>query len=169
MSGLFKSEFPPLLADGLQLMTVGALRKLCVTGLSPSDTREEIMHGLEALVKKLKVAKIRGELWTDGSFLTEKIDPDDVDFTLCVKWSFVKKCSPEQVAILEWLNMDEDEPDSPKKLHRCHTFLWIDYPKRHPLWLAGQRRKAYWLKQWGRSRTDEKKGIAVVKLPGSKK
>src|SRR5213595_360980 len=101
MSGLFKSEFPPLLADGLHPMTMRALRKLCVSGMSPSNEREEIMHGFEVLVKKLKAAKIRGEMWTDGSFLTKKTDPDDVDFTLRVQWSFVRKCSPEQIAILE--------------------------------------------------------------------
>ncbi len=35
------------------------------------------MAGLEAVIKRLVDTRIEGELWIDGSFLTEKIDPGD--------------------------------------------------------------------------------------------
>ncbi len=42
------------------------------------------MNGLEQTIEKLENSHVTGELWIDGSFVTKKIDPDDVDALLCV-------------------------------------------------------------------------------------
>jgi len=47
MNGLFKSEFPPLLADGLHRKTMTELRQLCLASFASSVTRGRIMQGLE--------------------------------------------------------------------------------------------------------------------------
>ena len=38
-----------------------------------------LMTCLESIIENLCKAGMSGELWVDGSFLTEKIDPDDID------------------------------------------------------------------------------------------
>ena len=78
-----KPEFPPLLDVGLHQMTMAELRGLCVDRFADrAISREPIMSGLEALLRKLKDGGIVGNLWVDGSFLTQKSDPGDVDLLL---------------------------------------------------------------------------------------
>jgi hypothetical protein len=35
------------------------------------------MDGLKQFVERLIAASVPGEVWADGSFLTQKIDPED--------------------------------------------------------------------------------------------
>jgi len=56
-------------------MTLDALRELCVTPFPLSNTRPAIMAGLEQLLQDLINYGISADVWIDGSFLTEKIDP----------------------------------------------------------------------------------------------
>jgi hypothetical protein len=161
MDGLFKSEYPPLLADGLHPMTMSALRELCLTKFPSSTTRLAIMQGLEDAVKKLGEVGVAGDLWVNGSFLTEKIDPEDVDLTLRVDVAFIDNLTPKQLAVINWFAT----PEEARMTHYCHGFVWVDYPASHALSAKGEALRAYWLKQFGRSRSNEQKGIAVVQLP----
>lgn len=72
---LGKVEYPPLLSAGFHEMTVEALRVLCVDSFPLSKTRADIMSGFEEVVRELRKAHVSGEIWTDGSFLTEKNRP----------------------------------------------------------------------------------------------
>jgi hypothetical protein len=42
------------------------------------------MDGLDTIVGKLIAARIVGDFWVNGSFLTQKIDPEDTDVVLHV-------------------------------------------------------------------------------------
>lgn len=42
------------------------------------------MNGLENVVQVLEQAGLAGDLWVDGSFMTEAIDPADSDVALWV-------------------------------------------------------------------------------------
>jgi hypothetical protein len=45
---------------------------------SSSAQREELMRGLEGAAENLRAAGVR-RIWVDGSFVTEKEEPNDVD------------------------------------------------------------------------------------------
>ena len=60
--------------EGLHALTVAHHRFVL------SRTRPEIMRNLWIVAASLCNWAISCELWIDGSFLTEKIDPKDVDF-----------------------------------------------------------------------------------------
>ncbi len=51
-----------------------------------------------------------------------------------------------------------------KKILGCDSYLFLEYPQGHPLYEEGQRLREYWLRQFGISRSDEPKGIAVVEV-----
>jgi hypothetical protein len=70
-----KPDFPPLLPEGLHPTTIAELRELCVAGFPLSNGRERIMAGLEAVVQRLEQEGIVGDLWVDGSFMTQAIEP----------------------------------------------------------------------------------------------
>lgn len=109
MLGTGKVEFPPLLSAGFHEMLLPALRQLCVDGFPLSTTRAGLMGGIEAICASLSTALIPASVWINGSFMTQKIDPNDVD--LAVKM------------------------------------------------------RAYWQRQFGFSRNDEFKGVAVIRTP----
>ena len=156
-----KPEFPPLLSLGWKKVTLDELRQLCVTAFPRSTRREGIMDCLEYVVSVLRDAGIRGKLWIDGSFLTDKDDPDDSDVILCMDGTFADNMTPEQQSVESWFG------DPAQHLHEwlmCHSFSIARWPEGHLNHEAGEWNYAYWLRQWGFTRSDIPKGIAVIEL-----
>ena len=79
-----KPDFPALLPPGLHTLTLPQLHELAVAPF-PSDTRrQELFDKLSTWIEAIHSAGVRGVLWLDGSFLTQKPRPEDID---CVLWS----------------------------------------------------------------------------------
>ncbi len=81
---VWKDDFPPLLPEGFHPMSLADLRLLCVNRFSSSITRPSIMDGLEKVVYELNKSGLHLEVWVDGSFTTEKLNPDDSDIAIRV-------------------------------------------------------------------------------------
>jgi len=118
------------------------------------------MTELEAVVRRLKREKIKGQVWVDGSFLTEKIDPVDSDIVLSIASTVYDNGSASQRATLQWLNSNLKRAFGTL----CDSFVHVRYKKGHPLYQSGVFMRAYWMRQWGFNRSDQMKGIAVIKL-----
>lgn len=162
-----KQEYPPLLEAGFHVKTLAELRALCVDPFKDrgSTTREEIMAGLEILVKRLISCGVVGEIWVDGSFVTDKIEPEDVDILLMVKGEFFDKANQEQLEAMKWVQANL------KASHRCDSHLWVSYDPSHPDYGVGKWWEWYWGKLFGFYRDDgpnsyEMKGMALLKVPG---
>ena len=118
------------------------------------------MRGLDEVVRKLNGCHgLRGNLWLDGSFLTEKIDPEDVDYLLCVA-SDLYENDPAVRAAVDWASA-EDRHFS----HYCDAYKWIEYTSGHPLFKNAVRERADWTQWYGTSRGGVPKGIVVISLP----
>ncbi len=128
-----------------------------------SRTREQIMRNLWIVAGQLQRWRIGGELWVDGSFLTEKIDPGDVDFVLVLPEGFVRGATPEQIAIIEWLCEDNKQPA--KRALLCDAYSLYRVPAGDPDYADFVALDAYWKKQFGTSRDGKRKGIISVALP----
>lgn len=158
MAGGNKAEFPPLLQEGFHAKTLPELRDLCVTKFPLSARRPAIMPALESMCMALSVALISGEVWVDGSFLTEKIEPDDVDVTVAIKHGVFD--TPQQQEVLFRIAKKRFVFPLP-----CDSFVHIEYPEDHAKHQFGQWMRAYWIRQFGFSRSCSMKGIAVIKVP----
>jgi hypothetical protein len=131
---------------------------MCVTAFPLSSTRGNIMRGLRIVIRRLIAARIVGELWINGSFLTEKIDPQDSDAVLAADSRIVDTGGTLlQVKTLDWLKSNL------KAKHLCDSYIFFNFPKGHPYEAVGEWARAYWLKQFGFSRSDQPKGIVVFK------
>ena len=119
------------------------------------------MTGIETVVGRLNIQNIQADLWVDGSFVTEKIDPVDTDIVLRVDVDFWDSANQEQRDAIEWFNTDL------KTDYHCDAYFYIEYPERHPQYWFGHYSYTYWLKQYGFSRADDMKGIVVVNLGAS--
>ena len=109
---------------------------------------------------------IEGELWVDGSFLTENIEPRDVDFALRVDMSFLERMTPLQIDFLNWLGNDDTQiRDQIKHDYLCDSYVFCELPQTHPGY-PGQDMRQYWLTQFGFDRSRNPKGIAVLSIPG---
>jgi hypothetical protein len=102
-----KEEFPPLLPQGFHSLTLQQLRNLCVDDFPDSKERAQILAGLEAVLERAWAVGIRCTVWLDGSFVTKKIDPDDVDFILLIDAVYYDHGTPKQADFIDWLINNE--------------------------------------------------------------
>jgi hypothetical protein len=128
MASSSKPEFPPLLPLGLHPMSVAEIRGMCVGAFPLSNTRDEIMRGLETLVGALAGVQVPTEVWVDGSFLTQKVNPEDVDVVLCMQGEAYDNGTQEQRNMVDVVRKVDLKPP----LH-CHSFVFFEYPESHPL------------------------------------
>lgn len=148
------------MVPGLHEITLDGLRQMCHLDFPLSKTRESILNGLVDFLVKLRAAAITsGEVWIDGSFLTRKIDPQDVDFVVCVDADVYDNGTVEQKAF-----MDSIANDDWKSPNFCDCYLSLAWPAGHALHNEGELNREYWKKQFGTSRNGDPKGMAVIRL-----
>lgn len=151
-------DFPCLFPLGFHRLTMANIEQVCVDQFSLSTTRPAICDGLNVLQTVLELADVSGELWVDGSFITEKINPKDVDIVLRVNGSLYDAGTKDQRNAIDWLI------DNQKLTLKCDSYVLFEYPAGHPLHDEGRWWYSYWHKQWGFSRDDDPKGIVVLAL-----
>jgi len=119
------------------------------------------MEGFGRVIQKLRLNSIEGEVWVDGSFVTEKINPADVDLILRCSADFFENGTQQQRRTVEWLKTDL------KSSHLCDAYCLIEWPEDHQNYWVGEYMHNYWMRQFGFSRGNAMKGIAVIALPRS--
>lgn len=154
-----KEEFPPLLEPGFHVITLAELRSRCVAAFPLSKTRPQIMDGFEKFVNLLRSEAIVCDLWVDGSFLTQKIDPEDVDIVLCVQSALYEDGTTSQQNLLDLVLVADLKPD-----YFCDAYLLWQYREDDELHARGEWLRAYWIRQFGFSRGVDMKGMALVQL-----
>ena len=120
--------------------------------------RFNLFGALNSLVRNLERLSIRCELWIDGSFLTEKIEPDDIDLSIMIEAEDFDRLDEEAKEFLEQIEYSDE-----KYLGCLDSFLCIVYPKGDP------RRKddppEDWARQWSLERNERYlKGFAVMRI-----
>jgi len=130
-----KPEFPPLFSAGFHTRTFAELHDLLVLELPNSKTRPALWKSLEWLVVELKARAIKCELWINGSFTTEKIDPDNVDFVATFDVDYLNGLDRNQQTFVMRL-VNQDFKAAPKKLH---SFIRFTAPIGYRLWLDNGR------------------------------
>ena len=128
-----------------------------------STVRANIMAGFEAIVDRAIQVGIYAEIWLDGSFLTRKIDPGDIDFIFLIDAVVHESGTPEQQEFIEWPISNEDDP---KKSFLCHTDVVLLYRAGSPWYPLTVGTLQHWEHNvYGYSvSTKEPKGIAVLML-----
>jgi hypothetical protein len=158
-------DYPALLAPGLHPKTWTELSALCVDGFPLSQSRPRILQGLRSLVEKLVAEGLELDLWADGSFLTLKDEPGDVDFVLRLDLQVASRLTGSQIALLQWLGTrDLAVRAQIKQDYGCDPYVFVDVPTSHPF-SGGVDLRQYWLTQFGADRSNNPKGIATLSIP----
>jgi len=154
------TDFEPLLAPGLHVFSLEDLRRFCVDLFPHSKTRHNIMSGLESVCVRVNSAGIQADIWVNGSFLTKKENPNDSDIVVKIDATIADNGTVIQKEILEWIKSDL------KQEFLCDSYLMPIFPVDDPNHVLNDYHIAYWLKQFGFSRGNNYKGIAVVQTTG---
>jgi hypothetical protein len=160
MAGVWKDDFLPLLPLGWHPMDVAAVRRLCVLRFPDSITRPGIMDGLEQVIARLNQSGLHLEVWIDGSFATQKLNPEDSDVAVKFSGEEFDAATNTQKLVLQWAG-----GDGPRNDHRCDCYPFPEYAVGHPLYENGQWRRAYWMTKFGHDRAEQPKGLVIVRLP----
>ncbi len=159
-----KEEFFPLLSIGIHSLTEAELKKICVDRFPDSENRPKIFAGLQQIIGKLKSSEVPGDLWIDGSFITEKPEPNDVDLLLVITRDRYEQRTVNADEAIYWFISDAVE-----ELY-CDTqtlvYEQIDDWKKAK---SKQEWREYWnycrwIGHFGFARNRTTKGIASIEL-----
>jgi hypothetical protein len=160
MSSQGDEEFPPLWPPGLHPSTLEELQDRCVDAFKLSKTRANLMASFRTLAEILASAGVKCTLWLNGSFVTEKIDPSDIDFVAVVDSRLYDAGTAEQKQILDGL-VDGELWKAP---FLCDTNVaYVDPPE----YAGSSDVLAYWRRRFGFSRLHQTpKGIVTFEIIG---
>ena len=147
-----KAEFASLLPPGLHALDIEELREACVAQFHLSVRRPALFVGFETFVNDLRLVVSKGQIWVDGSFLTEKTEPDDIDIALILDADEVNALGPSERGFLQ---MIAHRPTAKAKYH-CDAYIVNSSDHQ---WLS------YWRGWFGFFRDGKTaKGMAVVEI-----
>lgn len=116
-----------------------------------------IFAEFERLVAFLTSAKVCCELRTDGSFLTEKNDPDDIDLSFSAWADHLDTLDPNLRNFL-FRNLNGNKAYSPV----LDTYICVRFSRDDPRRAADKT--DYWAQKWGVGWDSYLKGYAAIKL-----
>lgn len=154
------AEFPPLLPPGRHGMRVDVLEQICVTGFPLSTRRPEIMKSLMEMLHELTKQEIQAEVWVDGSFLTQKMEPKDVDVLVTFGAQLLTSGSPGQLALIKRIEEQDFKTPLP-----CDSYILPIFPQADSNFGVSESMWGYWIKQFCFDRNSELKGLAVITTP----
>ena len=129
MAGKTKDEFPPLLGAGLHVMSAQDIKVLAVDDFPHSQRRGPLWQNLMELVDLIRTAGFTCKIWIDGSFLTKKIDPDDIDLVVDFRADEVDTANLAQQHFFHQLSKQQF-----RNTKNLHTYCMIDAPLGHNLY-----------------------------------
>lgn len=123
--GVFKYDHAPLLAPGRHYLGLSDIERLCVHQFEGNarSHREKLFYALEDFIQLLLVQKIRCDIFIDGSFLTAKKDPDDVDVIVSIEHEVFESLSEQQMQCIEKINY--------QPVPSVDSFAGTTYPREH--------------------------------------
>jgi hypothetical protein len=156
--GRTKYDYEPLLPPGRHVMTLWDVERKFVEPLDDRPARQRLYVSLEEMVQEFLRASIPCEFLIDGSFVTRKPRPEDVDVAVRVDWDVYDELTPDQIALVSRAN-------DPEFLPGLDTFSYVAYPRDHPNRGTAADDGETWAEQWGSEHSKRWiKGIAVIRL-----
>lgn len=148
-----------LLPTGLHRVTVDQVHSAFVAPFPTSANRQKLyeqwlLHR-EAIATLVPVQR----QWLNGSYVTAKVDPGDVDVVTFVDGAVLEALDPAPLALLESLVSGHDTRD----LWGIDSFLVATYAEDHPAYATSRRTEGAWRRTWTNVKgTDLTKGFLEV-------
>jgi hypothetical protein len=124
-----------------------SLTELLVRPFADSQHRESLLSPLLALLAEVSSVSIITEVWIDGSFVSDKEKPNDVDIVLW--YSAASSISPRELRVYRELK----DNNLMMSHYRCDVYLAKN---------GDDKLRRYWENWFGRDRTGQTKGIIRI-------
>jgi hypothetical protein len=146
-----KKEYSDLLGEGFHDIPLEDFEERFVHPFNDGKRRAQILRRFEQFVSEFDAQSIPYEAWVDGSFITEKDEPEDVDVVFLVREEELNGASREAQT---WIRTTFHGPhrNATKRRYLSDVFLVIR---------AEEENRGYWQRLFGTYRDDATpKGIA---------
>ena len=142
-----KPEYDPLLPAGFHDIELDNLDNLFVDNFVNNTRRSHLVSQLRIFLTELSKVKAKFEIWLDGSFLTIKDEPDDIDLLIVYDKNQINALSVDEKRIINSL------------FHRAATKI------RYDLDILvcqndNEKDRSFWRGWFGFTRNEVPKGIA---------
>lgn len=142
-----KPEFPPLFSPGFHTITIDDIKKICVSNFSKNHKRIELFDNFLKFLEILKEVNSKFEIWVDGSFTTEKEEPEDIDILIIYDKIHLETLTPYEINMINSLFN--------RSLSKIRFNLDVLLCEKNDL-----DQRSYWRGWFGFSRNEQLKGIA---------
>lgn len=157
---MLKPSFPPLFPAGFHDLTDEELRQRCVTNFENSERRDMLYCNLIQLVTRFRdlnqAYSIISEIWIDGSFTTEKVEPDDIDILIVLDYTALNAI-PEQLHQTVGLLLNREY------IKQNYNIDVLPLAQNHPA-VDYEERRSYWRGWFGFDRQENPKGLVRIAL-----
>lgn len=139
---------------GLHQFTLGEVYCNFVEDFSTSQTRNSIFKKFLSFMETINLEYTPSEVWIDGSYVTNKINPNDIDMLFFLSVDDYLKIGPS------WDNISKiDKIDAYYTLAICEDTKNKISPQEYQFFV---NRRNYWKGQFGFNREDIPKGIIII-------
>ena len=137
----------PLFQAGLHEITENDFENIFVVPFKGSATRSTLILRLKAYLKELKEIGLNFEIWIDGSFSTNKSDPNDIDIAVFASSDDINGLAIDK---RDKLMLLLGEHDIVRARYNCDVYF---------VPLGNEIARSYWRGWFGFSRGETPKGI----------
>jgi hypothetical protein len=155
-----KPNFPPLLSPGFHDYDDIGLKNLCVNRFPNSKRRDTLycnyIQYISAIREINSQVKCFREVWVDGSYTTEKPEPDDIDLLLVFDYEELNSLPSHMHGQVSCML------DRQYVKHNYHLDVLL-LPENHPD-VDYSERRSYWRGWFGFDRKENPKGLVRIML-----
>lgn len=153
------------LPPGLVVISIKEFKKHYVLDFVGSSTRNKVFNGYIKYCRKLNILEVAIKQWFNGSFTTNKINPNDIDFVTHI--DATKADELDEIGQKMFLDLHDRKQMKSKYLCDIFEPIFV-YPKEQPdLFKSTVNEIDFWLKYLGQDRNKNPKGIIEVNLVGN--
>ncbi|UPY36151.1 hypothetical protein [Sediminicoccus sp. KRV36] len=145
---------------GLHDMDVEGIVEHFVTAFPASNTRRAIIEGYIRHRSEFSALGVACVQLIDGSFVSNKADPGDIDLVAFADLDTIDALSPEDQKKLA----DLFSGPATKATHFCDAYFSPTVPENHPLYSQLRSKRKYWMGEFGYDREDRPKGVVRTQI-----
>lgn len=142
--------YHPLLSEGFHLLTLEQIEQICVLAIG-TKRRKDLFQRLKILLDEFRKFNISLEYWINGSFVTSKPNPGDIDIVVFADAVEVCNLSQQVKTALRILQ----DPHDIRARYNCDVYFIAG---------AGIADIEYWTKTFSGKKKGPLKGIIKLKL-----
>jgi len=153
------------LDPGIHEADLSAIEEHLVRGFPTSTTRPLIIEGYRRHRAEMRSINIDVEQFLNGSFVSTKNDPGDIDLVCFADADTVDNLSSVDKKKLLSLMLGSQT----KTTHYCDAYFCPMVPQTDPRYAKVRQTRKYWMEEFGFDRQDRPKGIVrTTVVPANK-